>query len=71
MLDQTAKGEKVLADPNSPKFLEGHVNKLKGLWVESNKCADERMAMLKGEEDEKGLSCSDFAVVIVAAVVVK
>ena len=49
VLDQTAKGEKVLADPNSPKFLEGHVNKLKSLWVEANKCAEERLALLKGE----------------------
>ncbi len=39
----------MLADPNSPKFLEGHVNKLKALWVESNKCADDRMALLKGD----------------------
>ena len=55
VLDQTAKGEKVLADPNSPKFLEGHVNKLKALWVESNKCADDRMALLKGEMDLEGV----------------
>ena len=49
ILDQTAKGEKIMVDPKSPKFLEGHVNKLKALWVEANKCADERLALLKGE----------------------
>ena len=48
VLDQTAKGEKILADPKSPKFLEGHVNKLKSLWLESNKAAEERLAGLKG-----------------------
>ncbi len=50
VLDQTAKGEKILADPKSPKFLEGHVNKLKGLWVEANQCAENRLALLKGNK---------------------
>ena len=50
VLDQTAKGEKILADPKSPKFLEGHVNKLKTLWLESNKAAEERLAGLKGNK---------------------
>ena len=48
-MEQIAKGEKILADPKSPKFLDGHVNKLRGLWEEANRTAEERLASLKGE----------------------
>jgi len=37
-----AKGEKLMEDPKSPKFLENHVNKLKEAWDSANKCAMER-----------------------------
>ena len=32
--DFMAKGEKLMQDPNCPKFLEGHVKKLKEAWEE-------------------------------------
>ena len=46
--EQTSKGEKILANPKSPKFLEGHVCKLKTLWSETTTAAEERLAALKG-----------------------
>jgi len=49
VLDFTARGEKILADPKSPKFLEGHVGKLKALWVEANEAAETRLKDLKGK----------------------
>lgn len=49
VLEQIAKGEKILADPKSPKFLEGHVNNMKALWMEANKSAEDRLALLKGK----------------------
>jgi len=36
------KGERLMEDPKSPKFLENHVNKLKEAWDMANKCALER-----------------------------
>eukprot|EP00095_Tigriopus_kingsejongensis_P009110 maker-scaffold150_size309978-snap-gene-1.12 protein:Tk09110 transcript:maker-scaffold150_size309978-snap-gene-1.12-mRNA-1 annotation:"muscle-specific protein 300" len=47
ILDQLAKGEKILADPKSPKFLEGHVNKMKTVWEDAQKTASDRLAALK------------------------
>lgn len=47
VLEQIAKGEKILADPKSPKFLDGHVNKMKGLWDEANKVTVDRLQTLK------------------------
>ena len=54
VLEQIAKGEKILADPKSPKFLDGHVNKMKGLWEEANKVSQDRLATLKGERKYTG-----------------
>ncbi len=51
VLEQIAKGEKILADPKSPKFLEGHVNNMKALWMEANKSAEDRLTLLKGKWD--------------------
>ncbi len=48
VIDQQAKGEKIMANPKSPKFLEGHLNKLKGLWEEASGSANSRLAALKG-----------------------
>lgn len=45
--DQQSKGEKILADPKAPKFLQGHIDKLKALWAEANRAADERLGGLK------------------------
>ena len=48
--EQIAKGEKILADPKSPKFLDGHVNKLRAIWEETNTAAQNRLQALKGNE---------------------
>ena len=48
VMDQIAKGEKILADPKSPQFLDTHVEKLKSLWVETNKESENRLNALKG-----------------------
>merc|ERR1712073_140966 len=37
--DFMAKGEKLMQDPNCPKFLEGHVHKLKEAWEDTKKKA--------------------------------
>ena len=47
--EQIAKGEKILADPKSPKFLDGYVNKLRGIWQETNAAAENRLKGLKGK----------------------
>lgn len=49
ILDQLSKGEKILVDPKSPKFLEGHVNKMKTLWETAQSSATERLRALKGK----------------------
>ena len=40
--DFVIKGEKLMEDPKSPKFLETHVNKLKEAWDEAQKKAQLR-----------------------------
>ncbi len=35
-------GEKLMEDPNCPKFLEGHVKKLKEAWDDTNEKAQAR-----------------------------
>jgi len=44
--DFMAKGEKLMQDPNCPKFLEGHVHKLKEAWEDTNQKAQERKKAL-------------------------
>lgn len=52
--DQIAKGEKILADPKSPKFLDTHVEKLKSLWIETNKESENRLHALRGKKRPQG-----------------
>lgn len=40
--DFISKGEKLMEDPNCPKFLEGHVKKLKEAWDDTNEKAQAR-----------------------------
>lgn len=42
VLDFITKGEKLMEDPNCPKFLEGHVKKLKEAWEDTNEKAQTR-----------------------------
>ena len=49
VMEQILKGEKILANPKSPKFLDGHVNKLRSLWDEANSTSEERLQALKGQ----------------------
>ena len=42
VLDFISKGEKLMEDPNCPKFLEGHVRKLKEAWDDTNEKAQAR-----------------------------
>ena len=35
VMDFIAKGEKLMEDPNCPKFLDGHVKKLRDAWVDT------------------------------------
>jgi len=42
VLDFISKGEKLMEDPNCPKFLEGHVKKLKEAWDDTNEKAQAR-----------------------------
>ena len=48
--DFMAKGEKLMQDPNCPKFLEGHVHKLKEAWEDTNQKAQERKKALAGKK---------------------
>ena len=48
VMEQIAKGEKILADPKSPQFLDTHVEKLRSLWIETNKESENRLQNLKG-----------------------
>lgn len=43
-----AKGEKLMEDPNCPKFLEGHAKKLKETWEDTNGKALARKKALTG-----------------------
>ena len=42
VLDFIAKGEKLMTDQNCPKFLEGHVKKLREAWEDTNEKAQIR-----------------------------
>merc|ERR1712013_116222 len=46
VMDFIAKGEKLMEDPNCPKFLEGHVKKLKEAWDDTNEKAQTRKKAL-------------------------
>merc|ERR1712209_338789 len=39
VMDFIAKGKKLMEDPNCPKFLDGHVKKLKEAWEDTNEKA--------------------------------
>lgn len=43
-----AKGEKLMQDPNCPKFLEGHCKKLKDAWEDTSEKAQARKKALLG-----------------------
>ena len=47
VLDFLSKGEKLMEDPKSPKFLETHVSKLKEAWDDAQKKAQERKKALE------------------------
>merc|ERR1712117_618293 len=46
VMDFIAKGEKLMTDPNRPKFLDGHVKKLKEAWDDTKEKADLRKKAL-------------------------
>merc|ERR1712141_493638 len=46
VLDFISKGEKLMEDPNCPKFLEGHVKKSKEAWEDTNEKAQSRKKAL-------------------------
>ena len=48
VLDFIAKGEKLMSDPNCPAFLQGHVQKLKEAWEDTNQKAQARKKALAG-----------------------
>ena len=48
VLDFISKGEKLMSDPNCPTFLEGHVQKLKEAWEDTNEKALARKKGLMG-----------------------
>ena len=39
VMDFISKGEKLMEDPNCPKFLEGHVKKLREAWDDTQEKA--------------------------------
>ena len=45
-MDFINKGEKLMEDPNCPKFLEGHVKKLREAWDDTNDKAQSRKKAL-------------------------
>ena len=50
VLDFLSKGEKLMKDPNCPKFLESHVQKLKEAWEDTNEKAQKRKKELEGND---------------------
>ena len=48
VLDFITKGEKLMSDPNCPAFLQGHVQKLKEAWEDTNEKAQTRKKALAG-----------------------
>ena len=71
VMDFISKGEKLMEDPNCPKFLEGHVKKLREAWDDTQEKAQNRKKALvdnmnswetfesKKEECHKQLDASD------------
>ena len=51
VLDFLSKGEKLMKDPNCPKFLESHVQKLKEAWEDTNEKAQKRKKELEGNDN--------------------
>ena len=49
VLDYLSKGEKLMEDPNCPKFLEGHAKKLKEAWEDTTEKAHARKKALAGK----------------------
>jgi hypothetical protein len=47
-MEQQSKGEKLAQDPKAPKFLNSYMDRLKALWTDANKQANDRLAALKG-----------------------
>merc|ERR1719323_1385463 len=48
VMDFIDKGKKLMEDPNCPKFLDGHVKKLKEAWEDTNEKAQVRKKALAG-----------------------
>ena len=46
VMEFLSKGEKLMEDPNCPKFLDGHVKKLKEAWEDTNEKAQTRKKAL-------------------------
>merc|ERR1711892_1357838 len=46
VMEFISKGEKLMEDPNCPKFLDGHVKKLKEAWEDTNEKAQSRKKAL-------------------------
>eukprot|EP00092_Neocalanus_flemingeri_P014314 GFUD01015435.1.p1 GENE.GFUD01015435.1~~GFUD01015435.1.p1 ORF type:complete len:646 (+),score=203.50 GFUD01015435.1:71-2008(+) len=46
VMDFIAKGEKLMEDDNCPKFLDGHVKKLREAWEDTNEKAQQRKKAL-------------------------
>ena len=71
VMDFISKGEKLMEDPNCPKFLEGHVKKLREAWDDTQEKAQTRKKALvdnmnswetfesKKEECHKQLDAAD------------
>jgi hypothetical protein len=51
--DFVLKGERLLTDPNCPIFLEGHVQKLKEAWEDTERKVQLRREALNGETNKK------------------
>ena len=49
VMEQQSKGEKLAQVPKAPKFLMSYIDRLKALWVDANKQAENRLNSLKGE----------------------
>ena len=46
IMEFISKGEKLMSDPNCPKFLEGHCKKLKEAWDDTTQKAQNRKKAL-------------------------
>ena len=56
VLDFITKGEKLMSDPNCPAFLQGHVQKLKEAWEDTNEKAQARKKALAGNNFQSLIS---------------